>query len=321
MGNQEYLELIKKGVEAWNAWRKTQPVMLTIGVHKPFIIPEDSPFDLNKSDLTGGKFGGVNFSFTSFAGAILNGADLSNANLCFVNFLGTQVQDTDFTNAELNFTNFYSVDLSRTKGLDRVRHRGPSSINVETIYLSKGKIPENFLRGCGVPDSLITYIPSLISASDGIQFYSCFISHSSKDEEFVQRLHGRMQQAHLRVWYAPDDLQGGKKLYEQIDEAIRIYDKLLVVLSENSLQSEWVMTEIRNARKHERETGKRKLFPIRLVDFETIKKWECFDTDSGKDLAIECREYFIPDFSNWKDHDAFEANFKKLLDDLRPSIR
>lgn len=77
------------------------------------------------------------------------------------------------------------------------------------------------------------------------------------------------------------------------------------------------MTEIRRARKDEREAGLRKLFPIRLVDFEAIQKWECFDADSGKDLAVELREYFIPDFSNWKDHDAFEAAFDRLLKDLQ----
>ncbi len=44
--------------------------------------------------------------------------------------------------------------------------------------------------------------------------------------------------------------------------------------------------------------------------------------DTGKDLAREIREYYIPgDFQNWKDHDAFEAAFAKhkLLKDLRAS--
>ena len=31
----------------------------------------------------------------------------------------------------------------------------------------------------------------------------------------------------------------------------------------------------------------------------------------------EVRGYFIPDFSNWKDHDSFAAAFDKLLKDLR----
>ena len=121
-----------------------------------------------------------------------------------------------------------------------------------------------------------------------------------------------MRDAHLRVWFAPEDIQGGKKLHEQIEMAIRIHDKLLIVLSEASLQSEWVMTELRKARKAERQSGQRKLFPVRLVDIATLRDWECFDADSGKDRspadrlplfpsaasAVELREYFIPDFSH-----------------------
>jgi hypothetical protein len=53
----------------------------------------------------------------------------------------------------------------------------------------------------------------------------------------------------------------------------------------------------------------------------SIASWECFDADSGKDLAIELREYFIPDFSHWKEHDPFEAAFARLLKDLRAEER
>ena len=40
------------------------------------------------------------------------------------------------------------------------------------------------------------------------------------------------------------------------------------------------------------------LFPVRLVGFEVLRDWECFDGDTGKDSAREIREYFIPDLSN-----------------------
>ena len=87
------------------------------------------------------------------------------------------------------------------------------------------------------------------------------------------------------------------------------------------MQSEWVMTELRKARKAERHTGKRKLFPVRLADFAMLRDWECFDADSGKDLATELRETFIPDFSHWKEHDQFDAAFARLLKDLRAQAR
>ena len=98
-------------------------------------------------------------------------------------------------------------------------------------------------------------------------------------------------------------------------------------------QSEWVMTEIRKARETEKKEKRRKLFPIRLTDFEvrhltptlsparrgrkSLRNWNCFDADAGKDLAVEVREYAMPnDFSNWKDHDAFESVFARLKKDL-----
>jgi hypothetical protein len=128
-----------------------------------------------------------------------------------------------------------------------------------------------------------------------------------------------MRAEKLRVWFAPEDVQGGKKLHEQIERAIQVHDRLLLVLWENSIHSEWVITEIRNALKVEKRDGRRNLFPIRVCDFDAVRDWECFDADFGKDLAVEVREYFIPDFYNWKSHDDFEAAFAKLLRDLRAS--
>ena len=57
-----------------------------------------------------------------------------------------------------------------------------------------------------------------------------------------------------------------------------------------------------------------------ITDFEILRDWTCFDADTGKDLAVKVREYFIPDFSNWKDHDAFESAFARLKKDLEAEI-
>ena len=174
-----------------------------------------------------------------------------------------------------------------------------------------------FLRGCGLPDRLIEYVPSLLKQA--IQFYSCFISYSTKDQSFADRLHADLQNKGVRCWFAPHDIQGGKKIHEQIDEAIRKYDRLLLILSAHSMTSEWVKTEIAKARKREQRDKRQVLFPIRLVDFDTLRDWQCFDADSGKDSAQEIREYFIPDFSEWKtNHDHYEAALERLLKDLKP---
>jgi hypothetical protein len=151
-----------------------------------------------------------------------------------------KLKGANFNKSRMNFTILTGVDLSEAMGLEAVTHEGPSEIDISTIYKSEGKIPEIFLRGCGVPEEFITQIPSLVAAMQPIQFYSCFISYSSKDEEFARRLHERMRAAGLRVWFAPEDIKGGDKLYAQIDRAIQVHDRLLLVFSEASMKSEWV---------------------------------------------------------------------------------
>ena len=292
--------------------------------------------NLVRADLRRANLGAASLSEANLLGANLSGAHLSEATSRGgpqpgVPFsgepqrggprqseslpTGADLRETDFSEAALASTVFADVDLSTAKGLETVRHIGPSTIGVDTIYRSKGKIPEVFLRGAGLPDEFIAYIGSLVGRP--IQFYSCFISYSGKDQEFADRLYEGLQNKGVRCWFAPHDVKAGKKLHEQIDAAIRLHDKLLLILSEHSMNSEWVKTEIFNAREREIAEKKRKLFPVRLVPFETLYDWKCFDAKTGKDLAREIAEYFIPDFANWKDHDSFQNGFERLLKDLK----
>ena len=82
---------------------------------------------------------------------------------------------------------------------------------------------------CGVPEDFISYLPSLIGTMQPIPYQSCFISDSSQDDEFARRPHEKLRGEKLRVWFAPEDMQGGQKLSEQIDRAIQVNDRLLLV--------------------------------------------------------------------------------------------
>jgi len=148
-------------------------------------------------------------------------------------------------------------------------------------------------------------------------FQSCFISHSHKDHEFAELLTLHLRDNNIRTWFAPDDLAAGKKIHEEIYAAISAFDKLIIILSEHSMASEWVRTEIRRARKREMKEGRRILFPVGLVPIDKIREWECFDSDSGKDLGIEICEYFIPTFENWRDPENFSQQFGKVLQGLQ----
>jgi len=300
MANPEHLAILKKGVKAWNLWQDEHP--------------EISP-DLSFADLAGMNLGWANFVGANFDGAKLSRATLTAADFSQASLREADLDGADLTAARVAFTIFAHDDLSAVRGLDAVDHIGPSSIDINTIYDSKGKIPHLFLRGAGVPENFIQHMASLVGT--GIEFYSLFISYSHKDEEFAKRLHADLQATGVRCWYAPEDMPGGKKLHDEIDTAIRMHDKALLILSEHSMVSKWVKTEMRRARKRELEEGRRVLFPICICPFEKVSKWVCFYADEGIDLAEEIREYFIPDFSNWKDHDAYKRAFDRLLKDLQ----
>lgn len=225
--------------------------------------------DMSRADLRNARLREARLSSANLSSAQLGRADLSeadlrlanlgNADLGGVNLNWANLDGADFQQAYLSGTSFGNNDLSNVKGLESVIHYGPSTIGIDTLFRSDGTIAEKFLRGAGVPEDFITFVPSFVGRA--IEFYSCFISFSHHDEEFSRRLHSRMRSENLRVWYAPEDMKGGRKLHEEIFRAIQIHDKLLLLLSEHSMKSEWVMTEIRNARKIEQKENRRKLFP------------------------------------------------------------
>lgn len=193
----------------------------------------------------------------------------------------------------------------------RQKHYAPSLLDYQTPVRS-GHLPLAFLRGCGLSDRLIEYLPSLLG--DSIQYYSVFISYSGTDQLLADRVHSDLQNAGVRCWFAPHDIEGGKKIHDQISEAIRIYDRLLLILSEASMSSRWVKTEIANALDKEQRTGRRVLFPVSLVPFDRVREWKQFNADIGLDVAREIREYYIPDFTGWDaNHSGYRVAFDKLL--------
>jgi hypothetical protein len=383
MPNDEQVEILKQGPNAWNEWRslnKSAVIDLSeadlhdvdlagslwpVGTVPHGSLPSAMRFDLrpqrvdlsaanlagadlSRADLTSAFLLNANLSGATLVGAdltkaVLMSADLSDAILTQVNLTHADLTHANLTGATLWFTvlaethmeganltraSLYNVmlaclDLTQTVGLETCVHRGPSMIDHRTLVFSRS-LPLPFLRGCGLPESVIDYLPSLLNDAAPIQFYSCFISYATANQDFASRLYADLQNKGVRCWFAPHNMQGGKKIHEQIDEAIRVYDRLLLILSRESLASEWVATEIAHAREKEAVRKRRVLFPISIVPYEAVRSWKLFDADRGKDSAKEIREYYIPDFTEWKDHDLYTKAFNGLLkalesDDARPA--
>jgi TIR domain len=157
-----------------------------------------------------------------------------------------------------------------------------------------------------LPDRLIEYLPSL--RGEAIQYYSCFISYSVNDQLFAERLHADMQNKGVRCWFAPHDLPIGAKTWDAIDEAIRLRDKLLVILSEAAIGSDWVEDEVTKAFAEERERNATILFPIRIDDtvMATPEPW-----------AVKLRDQRnIGDFRPWKKPAEYQKSLERLLCDL-----
>ena len=336
MANAKHLQILLQGVGPWNQWRENnrtiQPDLTQVDLRKAIFSGADmSEANLNGSDLRGVDLRGVAFLKAELNGADLSGADLRsaflvathfrvaflrgvnlrNAHLQSAEFFQTDLDGADFTDATMGYTTLVDVHLGPAKGLATVKHDGPSSIGIDTLYLSEGKIPEIFLRGAGVPEPFITQIKSLVAAMSPIEFYSCFISYSNIDQEFATRLYADLRNEGVRCWFAPEDLKIGDKLRPSFDEAIRLHDKLMVLLSEDSVNSPWVEKEVETAFERERREKRTVLFPIRLDDavMKTEQAW-------AADIR---RTRHIGDFRDWKNHGSYKKAFERLLRDLKAS--
>jgi TIR domain len=116
----------------------------------------------------------------------------------------------------------------------------------------------------------------------------------------------------VRCWFAPEDMKTGDVIRSRIDEAIQVHDKLLLVLSEDSVESSWVEKEVETAFEKERQHKRHVLFPVRLDDvvMQISMAW-------AADIR---RMRHITDFTEWKDYNAYQKAFNRLLRDLKAEI-
>jgi len=118
-----------------------------------------------------------------------------------------------------------------------------------------------------------------------------------------------LQNKGVHCWFAPKDLKTGDRIRPEIDKAIQLLDKLLIVISKNSVKSPWVEKEVETAFEKERRQKRTVLFPIRSDDavMRTKQAW-------AADIR---RARHIGDFSDWKNHGEYQKAFGRLIRDLK----
>ncbi len=263
------------------------------------------------ADLTGAYLTGADLTKASLTGADLTGANLDGANLDGANFNNAQLEGTNFSSAGMRWTVFGGVDLSTAKGLDQVQHIGRSTVGIDTLYLSKGEIPEIFLRGAGVPDEIIVLQATL--RGQPVEFYSVFISYSHADKSFARRLYDGLQGRGIRCWLDEHQLLPGDPVYESIDRGIRLWDKVLLCCSESSLKSWWVDNELKTALEKEQtilKEEKRRVWAVIPLDLDGY----VFSKECKSALSTQIKSRSVAKFEGWEhDNSIFEAQFERVL--------
>jgi len=277
----------------------------------PFVERSDIPVRLN-----GASFSKSILLASTFNYALVDGATFDGAYLGLANFRQTSFNRVSIKAAQLLNTSFLGCDLGGVVGLDELQHLGPSHIDMGTLAASRN-ITSRFLRQIGLAPEMADRLLSALPVSPEALRHSCFLSHSTSDKAFCDLLYASLVDEQMQVWYAPEEMRGGELISKQLMSAVHQYDKLLIVLSEHSLKSNWVGNELRWALKREARTDSQVLFPVSLVPFSRLREWDLIDPDTGIDIAARIRSYYIPDFSDWASKGKFDASLARLLKALR----
>jgi hypothetical protein len=276
--------------------------------------------DLHESLIGSANFIKADLTYADLTLATISGSDLRGASLRRADLIGTNISDVkllkaDLTEAVTSNTIYSNIDLSQTVGLESIDHKGPCTLGIDTLIKSQGKIPEVFLRGCGLTDDFISYVPSLCT-SNAIQFYSCFISYSHEDKSFARRLHDALQGRGIRCWLDEHQILPGDNIYDRIDHGIRVWDKVLLCASKHSLTSGWVDDELKHAFAKEKQLFKDRgcevlsLIPLNL-DGYLFSDWN----HSKKNQVLE---RMAPDFTGWESDNAkFEQQLERVVKALQ----
>src|SRR5258708_28991793 len=337
MAEQEMGEGVRQGSVVWNAWREQQSEQV-FDLSGADLGGADLSFaklrhaDLNRTNLRSTTLSAADLRDTDLRYADLSDADLRAANLRSANLIHTNLgytnlTDTHLRHADLSDANlsaadlrganlqgaivwetvFAHVDLREVKGLTELRYKGPSRVELYTILLPQDGSTLHFLRSVGVPDEWIgDYRARMMHP---IQYHSCFISYSNKDDSLAHRLHADLQAKGVRCWCAPEDMKIGDEIRTRIDEAIHLQDKLLLLLSEHSLASTWVKNDVEAALEKEEQQHRLVLFPVRLDD--------CVENATQAWATTLRRSRHIGNFTSWTNPQAYQQAFERLLRDLK----
>ncbi len=268
--------------------------------------------DLNGADISfaylrKANMWGANLSHSEIANSDFKEANLSDSimvktKISHSDFSNADLSNSDFSDSNLEWSTFGDTDLGMVKGLDRVHHSGPSTIGVDTLFRSKGNIPESFLHGAGVPKNLIDSLSRIFK--NPTQFYSCLIQADENDMEEAVRLCNDLIARNVRCWY----MAGQTGIKEKAGRTVGLFEKTVILFSESSLNGQWMENALKAALEEESKKKYTILYLIRTdgAILDNPPEWA--------EEALKNRK--IIDFSNSDDADQYRKSVDSLLEEM-----
>lgn len=224
------------------------------------------------------------------------------------NFRDCYFTECDFSGVEIANISFINCHFSSNKNIDLISSEKSSNIDYKTIFNSDS-FPDKFLISIGTPSEVLTLYKTY--GGKNRRFFRCFISHSSEDGSFAKKLHDDLQGSGISSWYAPENLKLGERIRDGLESAINESERIVLVLSSNSIKSHWVESEMETALELERKVGNRQSLLIPITLDEGV--W----TEDVPWVNMIKRERNIGNFSNWEDGNQYRESYLKLLDSLK----
>lgn len=213
---------------------------------------------LRKANMWGANLSNVEISNSDLKEANLSDTKIIKARISHTDFSGADLSNADLTDSIIEWSVFGDVDLGMVKGLNKVHHAGPSIIGIDTVFRSKGNIPESFLRGAGVPQIMINSLAEIFK--NPTQFYSCLLQFDEQDKEIAIDLFNELTKYGVRCWYAPG--QAGQK--EKNINNIKLFEKNLILFSADSVKQDWTENIVKVIMDEEVRRKKTILYPIAI---------------------------------------------------------
>ena len=170
MANDEHVAMLKKGVDAWNAWRDENPNVL-----RP---------DLSGAILRGASLSGANLTGANLTGADLWGASLWGANLTGANLTGSFPYGADLDRADLGGANLAGADL----GMAHISWADLTKAVLRYANLKNAVLVETNLTGADLTGCRIYGISAWGLILDGTKQRDLVITHQDEPEITVDNI-------------------------------------------------------------------------------------------------------------------------------------